>query len=71
MKTIKCSQVGGEGCDFEVKAETAEDAKAQLSAHAKEAHAEMMAAATSESMEEWDKNFEKVWAETPDDSAAE
>jgi len=61
MKTIKCSQVGGEGCDFAVMAETKEDAKNQFSAHAKEAHAEMMAKATPESMKEWGEMFDKVW----------
>ncbi len=66
MKIIKCSQVGGDTCSFEVTAETMEDAKAQMGAHAKEAHADMMAKSTPESMAEWNTMFEKLWAETPE-----
>jgi len=66
MKTVKCSQVGGGECPFEVSVETAEEVKAQFSTHAKEAHAEMMASATPESMAEWDKNFDMVWGEAPE-----
>lgn len=62
MKTIKCAQVGGGSCPFEVSAETLEDAKMQMSAHAKEAHADMMASATPESMAEWNTMFDGVWA---------
>jgi len=64
MKTIKCSQLGGETCTFEVSAETPEEAKQKFSDHAKEAHPEMVAAATRESMKEWGEMFDKVWAET-------
>lgn len=65
MKTIKCSQVGGGTCSFEVTAETAEESKMKFSEHAKEAHADMMAAATPESMKEWNEMFDKVWHDTP------
>ena len=66
MKTIKCSQVGGGDCTFEVTGETAEEVKGKFHAHAKEAHAEMVAKATPENMEQWNKDFEKTWADTPD-----
>ncbi|MFZ2522188.1 MAG: DUF1059 domain-containing protein [Minisyncoccia bacterium] len=66
MKTIKCSQVGGVGCNFEVTSATKEDAKKQFADHAKVAHADMMAKATPESMAEWDKGFDKVWETTPE-----
>ncbi len=60
-----CSQLGGGTCAFSVTSETAEDAKQQFSAHAKEAHADMVAASTPESMAAWNAMFDKVWAETP------
>ncbi len=66
MKIIKCSQVGGGACTFEVTAQTLEDAKMQMSAHAKEVHADMVAKATPESMAEWNTMFDKLWAETPE-----
>ena len=66
MKTIKCSQVGGGTCAFEVTTETMEDAKMKMGEHANEAHADMVAAATPESMSEWNVMFDKVWAETPE-----
>jgi predicted small metal-binding protein len=68
MKTIKCSQVGGEGCDFSVTAATADEAKAKFSEHAKVAHAEMMASSTPESMKGWNDRFDKLWNETPDNA---
>ena len=66
MKTIKCSQVGGGMCKFEVTAATAEEAKKKLGEHAKVAHADMMAKATPESMADWNKGFDKLWADTPE-----
>ena len=66
MKTIKCSQVGGGTCTFEVTAATVEEAKAKMGEHAKVAHAEMMEKATPESMAEWKTMFDKLWADTPD-----
>lgn len=69
MKTIKCADVGGEGCDFTASGETAEEVKGKLSEHAKVAHAEMMKNATPESMEEWNKKYQKLWDETPEDGA--
>lgn len=66
MKKIACSQVGGGTCSFEVTTGTAEDAKQQFMAHAKEAHADMVAKATPESMTAWNAMFEKVWADAPD-----
>lgn len=66
MKTIKCSQVGGDNCVFEVTTETVDDAKIQFNEHAKTAHADMMKDMTSEKMAEWNTMFDKVWAGTPD-----
>ena len=71
MKTIACAQVGGGECPAKFTAETAEEMKTMLSEHAKEAHAEMMAASTPESMEKWNADFEKVWSETPDEMPTE
>lgn len=68
MKTIKCSQVGGVGCDFEVTAETLEDAGKQFSEHAKVVHADMVASSTPESMAEWNAGLAKLWEETPDNA---
>lgn len=65
MKTIKCSDVGGGACTFVVMFETAEEAKAKMSEHAKEAHAEMVAAATPESMAKWNTMFDELWEKTP------
>lgn len=65
MKTIKCSQIGGEECSFEAIAATAEEAKAMFSEHAKVAHADMVANSTPESMKEWNDKFDKIWEETP------
>ena len=66
MKTIKCSQVGGGSCAFEVTAATPEEAKQKMSEHAKVAHADMVAKATPESMAEWNTMFDKLWAATPE-----
>ena len=66
MKTIKCSQVGGGTCAFEATGATAEEVKSQMGEHAKVAHADMMASATSESMAEWNTMFDNVWADTPE-----
>ena len=66
MKTIKCSQVGGDTCTFEVTANTAEEAKMKLGEHAKIHHADIMANVTPESMEKWNTMFDKLWAETPE-----
>lgn len=66
MKTIKCSQVGGGTCAFEASGTSADEIKQAFMAHAKEAHADMVAAATPESMEKWNADFEKVYAETPE-----
>lgn len=66
MKTIKCSEVGGETCKAEFSGETAEEVKQKLGEHASVAHREMMEKATPESMEEWNKMYQNLWAETPD-----
>ncbi|HEX9608718.1 MAG TPA: DUF1059 domain-containing protein [Candidatus Paceibacterota bacterium] len=66
MKTIKCSQVGGGQCPFDVTAETVEEAKQKMSEHAKVAHADMVAQATPESMTEWNKMFDELWEATPE-----
>ncbi len=66
MKTIKCSQVGGGTCAFEVTGASADEIKEKFMAHANEAHAEMVAAATPESMAKWNADFDKTYAETPD-----
>ena len=66
MKTIKCSQVGGGTCNFEASGMTAEEVKMKMSEHAKEAHADMVAQATPESMTEWNQMFDKLWEETPE-----
>ena len=58
--------MGVETCAFSVTTATMDDAKQQLTAHAHEAHADMMAAATPESMEQWDKKLEEVWAAAPE-----
>jgi predicted small metal-binding protein len=68
MKTIKCSQVGGGECAFTATGSTQDEVKGLLSAHAKEAHAEMVAAATPESMEEWGKMYAGVWESAPDNA---
>ena len=64
MKTIKCSQVGGGTCTFEVSAATPEEAKQKFGAHAQVAHADMVKAATPESMAQWNADFDKTWAGT-------
>jgi predicted small metal-binding protein len=69
MKTVKCAQVGGGTCPFEVTTATAEEAKTQMGDHAKEAHAEMIASATPESMAEWNTMFDKVWEDTEENKA--
>jgi predicted small metal-binding protein len=66
MKTIKCSDVGGDTCMFEATGETAEDVKMKLGEHAKVAHADMMAKSTPESMAEWDKMYADLWEKTPE-----
>ena len=66
MKTIKCSQVGGGTCSFEVAAKTAEEAKVKFSEHAKIAHADMVAKSTPESMKQWNAMFDEVWAAAPE-----
>ena len=66
MKTIKCSQVGGGTCTFEVTASTVEEAKMKMSEHAKIDHADMVAKSTPESMKEWNDMFDKLWTETPE-----
>ncbi len=68
MKTIKCSQVGGGTCTFEVTAETSEEAKMKMGEHAKVAHADMVAKSTPESMAEWNTMFDKLWAGTADNA---
>ncbi len=66
MKTIKCSQVGGGMCSFEASGNTAEEVKAKMGEHAKMAHADMIAKATPESMADWNKMFDDLWAKTPE-----
>ncbi len=66
MKTIKCSQVGGGSCPFEVTTDTKEGARAKFSEHAKAAHTEMVKKATPESMKKWHSDFNKIWADTPE-----
>ncbi len=62
-KTIKCSDTTPQGgCDASFTADTPEDAKAQLTAHARESHADMMAKATPEDITKWNANFDNnVW----------
>ena len=64
MKTIKCSQVGGDTCSFEVTVATAEEIKMKLGEHAKVAHADMIAKYTPESIKEWNMMFDKLWMST-------
>jgi len=66
MKTIKCSQVGGDTCTFEAAGATAEEVKMKMSEHAKTTHADMVDNATPESMAEWNTMFDKLWADTPE-----
>jgi len=68
MKTIKCSEVGGGTCAFEVTTATPEEAKQKLGEHAKVAHADMMAKSTPESMAGWNTMFDKLWAEKPENA---
>lgn len=68
MKTITCAQLGGGSCAFAVTAAIAEEAKMKMGEHAKVHHADMMAKSTPESMEEWNTMFDKIWAETPENS---
>jgi len=69
MKKMTCAQVGGGDCSAVFTAETPEEMKGRMGAHAKEAHAEMMAKATPESMKEWDETFQKQWDATPEEAA--
>ena len=64
MKTIKCANVGGGDCPFEVGASTVDEAKSKMSEHAKTAHPDLVAKATPESMAEWNTMFDKLWEET-------
>ena len=69
MKKMTCAQVGGGDCSAVFTAETPEEMKGRMTAHAKEAHADMMAKATPESMKEWDEMFQKQWDATPEEVA--
>jgi len=67
MKKIACSAVGGGECTHVIEWEGDFDAfKEVAGAHAKEAHAEMIAAATPESMEQWEKDARAAVAEVAD-----
>ena len=69
-KTITCSDTVAEGgCDATFTAETMEDAKSQLGAHAAQAHADMMKDSTEEDMAKWNTNFEtNVWPNAPENN---
>jgi predicted small metal-binding protein len=47
MKSLACSDMGME-CSFSAEAETADEVKAKMLAHAQEVHAEMLAGMTEE-----------------------
>ncbi len=66
MKTIKCSEVGGDSCDFVVTTSTNEEARMKLLEHAKEAHPQMFKNATPEARTDWDAKFQKVWDHSPE-----
>lgn len=61
MKTIKCSEVGGDSCDFSVTTSTIQEARMKLLEHAKEAHPEMFKSATPDARTEWETKFKNVW----------
>jgi predicted small metal-binding protein len=42
MKTLKCSDMGSAGCDFEASGETNEEVKQKMWDHAREAHPEKL-----------------------------
>jgi len=58
MKQFTCVDAtpeGGTPCDFVAKGETSEEVISAMKAHGGEKHADLMANATPESMEAWEK----------------
>lgn len=60
MKTITCKQLGDETCTFSAEAETVEELKAKLMAHAKEVHAEKLAKMSPQELAEMDKEIDRL-----------
>ena len=50
MKTLSCTSLGQEGCDFVAKAETDQEVIDQVMAHTTEAHPEKLEGADMEAM---------------------
>ena len=60
MKSIACKQLGDEVCNFSTEAETAEEVKAKLMAHAQVVHKEKLASMTPEQLTELDKEIDEL-----------
>ena len=70
MKTITCRAMGGM-CDTPLSADTYDGMMMVGMEHLKVAHPEMAASVEAmpkddPMMVEWEKNFKKTWADTPD-----
>ena len=70
MKTITCKQMGGM-CDTALSANTYDEMMSVGMKHLEQAHPEMAASVKSmpkddPKMVQWEKDFKKTWAETPD-----
>jgi predicted small metal-binding protein len=68
MKHLKCSDVSGAECSFEAHGETAEDTKAALDAHGKEAHAEMLSSASDEQKAMMKEKMDSMMTDDEDSS---
>jgi predicted small metal-binding protein len=71
MKTMTCTQLGGE-CDTKITGNTPEELISNGMQHLESAHPQMAAdvkAAPKDSpmMVAWNEKFMKDWADTPDD----
>lgn len=60
MKTLACSDVSGQACDFVAKAEDANGAKSMLKDHGMEAHKEMMEGMSEEQMAEMGAKMDEM-----------
>ncbi len=62
MKTLKCSDLGGAGCDFQATGNTDEEVVQKMNQHATESHKELLEKMTPEQKAETEKKMKDLLA---------
>lgn len=60
MKSLKCSDLGGMGCNFEARGEDAAAVKKAMYEHAAQAHKDMLASMTPEQQKAIDMKMDEL-----------